>query len=145
MLPKRTRAFPVGAKRSVPSAFICGDFKKALTTVVLPVPAGPASTERRLLQLKEYKEIDDYLRKILKGRASKDVKSPLKEDWNTIVKASIDGYNEANERCRNAVADQVKALEMFCSKRLSLLAGPAGTGKTTVVKETLTRQKLRNS
>ena len=50
MLPKRTRAFPVGAKRSVPSAFICGDFKKALTTVVLPVPAGPASTERRLLQ-----------------------------------------------------------------------------------------------
>lgn len=99
--------------------------------------------DRCALQLKEYKEIDDYLRKIFKGRASKDVKSPLKEDWNTIVKASIDGYNEANERCRNAVADQVKALEMFCSKRLSVLAGPAGTGKTTVVKAFLKLPQIK--
>lgn len=99
--------------------------------------------DRCALQLKEYKEIDDYLRKIFKGRASKDVKSPLKEDWNTIVKASIDGYNEANERCRNAVADQVKALEMFCSKRLSVLAGPAGTGKTTVVKAFLKSPQIK--
>lgn len=93
--------------------------------------------------MKEYKEIDDYLRKIFKGRASKDVKSPVKEDWNTIVKASIDDYNEANERCRNAVADQVKALEMFCSKRLSVLAGPAGTGKTTVVKAFLKSPQIK--
>ena len=99
--------------------------------------------DRCALQLKEYKEIDDYLRKIFKGRASKDVKSPVKEDWNTIVKASIDDYNEANERCRNAVADQVKALEMFCSKRLSVLAGPAGTGKTTVVKAFLKSPQIK--
>lgn len=99
--------------------------------------------DRCALQLKEYKEIDDYLRKIFKGRASKDVKSPVKEDWNTIVKASIDDYNEANERCRNAVADQVKALEMFCSKRLSVLAGPAGAGKTTVVKAFLKSPQIK--
>ena len=41
------------------------------------------------------------------------------------------------------MADQVKALEMFCSKRLSVLAGPAGTGKTTVVKAFLKSPQIK--
>ena len=40
--------------------------------------------DRCALQLKEYKEIDDYLRKIFKGRASKDVKSPGKGIGNVL-------------------------------------------------------------
>lgn len=96
------------------------------------------------VQLKKYADIDAYLRKILYARARKDVKTPLAEDWDAIVKKSIGGCDAMNERSRNAMEDQVNALKMFGTKRLSVLAGPAGTGKTTVVKAFLNSSQINN-
>jgi hypothetical protein len=96
------------------------------------------------IQLKEYAEIDKYLRKIFLARAGKTVKTPLTEDWDSLVKNSIESYDEHNERSRSAVEDQIKALKMFSTKRLSVLAGPAGTGKTTVVKAFLSSSQIKS-
>ncbi len=96
------------------------------------------------LQLKGYFEIEKFLRSKFKARAAKSVKNPIKENWESIVKSSINGFDENNPRSVAAVKDQIKALEMFCDKRLSVLTGPAGTGKTTVVKAFLDSSQIRN-
>ena len=94
------------------------------------------------IQLKEYTKIERYLEKIFKARAAKPVRLPLTEDWESLAKQSIPKYDEANSRSRKAAEDQIKALKMFGEKRLSLLSGPAGTGKTAVVQVFLKSQQI---
>ena len=96
------------------------------------------------IQLKEYTTIEQYLAKVFKARASKTVRQPITEDWESIVKGSVTGYDNTNSRSRRAAEDQICALKMFSKKRLSLLSGPAGTGKTTVVKAFLSSKQILN-
>ena len=95
------------------------------------------------IQLKYYSNAEDFLRKKFKARASKSVKVPLNEDWDSLVINSIEGYDAKNERSRSAVEDQIRALKMFSDKRLSVLTGPAGTGKTTVVQAFLSSKQIK--
>lgn len=99
--------------------------------------------EPRAIQLKKYFEYESYLRKRFVQRAKKDVKVELIEDWDNLVK-DVDGYDPTNERSRSAADDQIRALKMFSKKRLSVLTGPAGTGKTTVVKAFLSSKQIEN-
>lgn len=99
--------------------------------------------EPHALQLREYFEYEDFLRKRFTLRARKNVKTELHEDWENLVKG-VDGYNSSNERSRSAAEDQIRALKMFSQKRLSVLTGPAGTGKTTVVKAFLSSKQIEN-
>ena len=94
------------------------------------------------IQLREYYDIERYLAKIFAARAAKSVRNPIKEDWESLVKGAIDNYDETNARSRQAANDQIRALHMFSEKRLSLLSGPAGTGKTTVVKAFLKSKQI---
>lgn len=96
------------------------------------------------IQLKEFFTIEKFLRNKFKARAAKSVRTPINEDWEGIVKSSIKGFDESNPRSVAAVKDQIKALRMFCEKKLSVLSGPAGTGKTTVVQAFLSSQQIRN-
>ena len=100
--------------------------------------------EETAIQLKEYTTIEQYLAKVFRARASKSVRQPIKEDWESIVKGSVTGYDNKNGRSRKAAEDQICALKMFSEKRLSLLSGPAGTGKTTVVKAFLSSRQILN-
>lgn len=93
------------------------------------------------IQLREFTDMERWLQKRLSARAAKDVKEPLSEDWALLVKNSI-AYDASNPQSVMAVKDQTKALEIISSRRLSVLTGPAGTGKTTVVKAFLSSREV---
>ena len=88
------------------------------------------------LQLVELKRREDKLRSILSKRASRLLPS-LKEDWPNLVAAAVgEGgaqADDADERRRQATLEQAAALESVTTRKLSVLVGRAGTGKTTVL------------
>lgn len=88
------------------------------------------------LQLKKYDEIEAYFRKVLIARAKKEL-YPVNEDWEKLIKTAITNngitFEESNPKHAAALSDQVTALQRLTGRKLSVLHGPAGTGKTTVL------------
>ena len=117
------------------------NFLQSLKSFLLEKLEFIESDDSHAIQLKEYYEYENYLRKRFTLRAKKDVKVELQEDWDSLVKG-VGFYNQNNERSRSAAEDQIRALKMFSKKRLSVLTGPAGTGKTTVVKAFLSSKQI---
>lgn len=88
------------------------------------------------LQLVELANREETLTKILKARCGKEI-APPKADWKKlIIKAVEESGQKVNlfsPRHKAALEEQAKALEAICSRRLSVLTGNAGTGKTSVI------------
>lgn len=95
------------------------------------------------IQLDDYCYMEAFLRDIFKARAQKSVKIPLNEDWSSKVK-SVPGYDPNDNRSVRAAETQIRALKMFGEKRLCVLTGAAGTGKTSVVEAFLNSEQIRN-
>ena len=93
------------------------------------------------LQLKEYYQMEEKLRSILSKRAAKGVKKKIDEDWEAIAKRDKN-YDPGNERSVSATQQQIEALQKMAAKRLSVLTGGAGTGKTTVVRSFLSSENI---
>lgn len=94
------------------------------------------------LQLNYYYDVECFLRKKFSKRAKAVVKRPVSDDWETLVKG-INGYDENNERSKRAAEDQIKALRMFSERKLCVLTGSAGTGKTSVVKSFIASEQIK--
>lgn len=94
------------------------------------------SEEFDALQLKKYEEIESFFRKIIIARTQREL-NPLDEDWATLIKKTINDngitYDDTNIKHTAALQDQVNALLRITGRKLSVLHGPAGTGKTTVM------------
>lgn len=88
------------------------------------------------LQLTDLYKHEERLRKILRSRAGKELAS-LSDDWpNLLVSAIRDAggqVNESNPRHQAALQEQAEALERITTRKLSVLTGRAGTGKTSVL------------
>ncbi|MDE2822640.1 MAG: ATP-dependent RecD-like DNA helicase [Chloroflexota bacterium] len=88
------------------------------------------------LQLAELKGREERLRSILSKRAGKPC-TPIKGDWKDLLESAIadagGSYDSGNERHTQAIAEQADALDRLVSRRLSVLVGRAGTGKTSVM------------
>jgi len=88
------------------------------------------------LQLSEVKLREEKLAKILRARCAKEIEPP-KADWKKLIIEAIEANGQkidlANSRHSRALAEQAEALAAICSRRLSVLTGGAGTGKTSVV------------
>jgi ATP-dependent exoDNAse (exonuclease V) alpha subunit len=88
------------------------------------------------LQLTELADREQALAKILKARAGKSLPS-LEEDWESLIKAAVEAagrtVDPARERHAEALREQRDALERVTTRKLSVLVGTAGTGKTSVV------------
>lgn len=88
------------------------------------------------LQLIEFKQREEKLAKILRARCARDI-SPPKVDWKKLIVAAVEASGQkvdaASARHKAALEEQAKALEVVCSRRLSVLTGNAGTGKTSVI------------
>ena len=94
------------------------------------------------LQLNYYYDVECFLRKKFSKRAKAIVKCPVSDNWETLIKG-INGYDENNERSKRAAEDQIKALQMFSQKKLCVLTGSAGTGKTSVVKSFIASEQIK--
>ncbi|MBQ1026513.1 AAA family ATPase [Micromonospora sp. C95] len=112
---------------------------------LVDLPTGDPTAPMRCLQLADLTERGRFLTKKLSVRAERILPS-LNEDWQTLLRQAItDGggeVDENNERHRTALAEQAVALEQITTRKLSVLVGPAGTGKTSVVGALLASAKL---
>ena len=88
------------------------------------------------IQLSDIKIREEKLAKILRARCDRKIEPP-KADWKKLIALAIEANGQKidlkNTRHKAALEEQAKALEKICSRRLSVLTGGAGTGKTSVV------------
>ncbi|MBX7136064.1 MAG: ATP-dependent RecD-like DNA helicase, partial [Fimbriimonadaceae bacterium] len=97
------------------------------------------------VQLSELKQREERLGKLLSARAGKPLPA-LGEDWQKLLISAIQEGGAAvdikNPRHADALSEQAKALERLTTRKLSVLVGRAGTGKTTVLGALLKSAKL---
>lgn len=107
----------------------------------------PEGQSLAAIQLKELKDCEEYLRKIMDARAFKALPS-LTVGWSELIKAAIKESNgkfdASNPRHAQALQEQAEALEKITTRKLSVLVGKAGTGKTSVMGGLLRCEKLKN-
>jgi len=111
---------------------------------LVDVPVGGA-VSTAALQLSELKGHEDRLRAVLGKRAGKPAPS-MKADWSerlvTAISHAGGTFDESNELHRQAIQEQAVALERLLSRRLSVLVGRAGTGKTSVMGALMLSEEL---
>lgn len=128
-----------------------GANRSALAGVVelIEIPATEGAPTAAL-QLNELKGREDRLRSVLGKRAGKQA-APIEADWEQLLVTAISEaggkFDKGNEIHRQAIEEQAVALNRLLSRRLSVLVGRAGTGKTSVMgalmlSEALTRDGI---
>lgn len=133
----------------IPPDWVAGNHA-ALSPEIDPVTAkrpGEDDTDVELpcLQLRELAERGAFLARRLDQRAGRSL-STLGEDWDGQLRAAIaktgGTIDEGNSRHIAALAEQARALETISTRKLSVLVGRAGTGKTTVLGALLQARRL---
>ena len=104
---------------------------------LVDVPSsGPQTQSISALQLTELSAREKRLRSILSKRAGKPC-IPIERDWKQFLETAIANaggkYEPDNDRHTQAIEEQAVALNRLLSRRLSVLVGRAGTGKTSVM------------
>ena len=114
--------------------------------VVEILPKVPDGQSLVAIQLKELKDCEEYLRKVLDARAAKSLTS-LSAHWSELIKTAIQEangiFNKDNQRHLLALQEQTEALEKVTTRKLSVLVGKAGTGKTSALGGLLRCEKLK--
>lgn len=97
---------------------------------------GAGTTPIAALQLMELKGREDRLRSVLGKRAGKPA-AAIAVEWEKLLVTAISEaggkFGKKNERHRQAIEEQAVAIQRLVSRRLSVLVGRAGTGKTSVM------------
>lgn len=108
-------------------------FAGVLELIDIPAADGAPTAA---LQLTEMKGREDRLRSVLGKRAAKAA-APIMADWRELLVTAISEaggkFDKANAIHQQAIEEQAAALERLLSRRLSVLVGRAGTGKTSVM------------
>lgn len=81
------------------------------------------------------------MRSLLSKRAARAIPS-LGEDWEALLRPGLRQHDDSKERDRAALAEKVTALERITTRKVSVLVGRAGTGKTTVLGALLRSPKI---
>jgi hypothetical protein len=110
----------------------------------LSVPAGRGGETVTALQLTRTQSIENGLRKVLLARCS--AAAPvIQENWSGLLAAAIGKKADPkNPRSKQALAEQASALQTLVSRKLTMLTGRAGTGKTSVVGALFQSTKLKS-
>lgn len=123
-LVEAIRAFAVKPECAVTGDILCAQLP-TMAPEIVPAPLD----EDQGLQLDRYKVIGDLVRKEL--RRVDGTRHVVVIDWN---QALLDKLNEpVDEEDEWAHVEKAAALKELAEARLSVLAGPAGAGKTTVL------------
>jgi hypothetical protein len=95
-------------------------------------------------QLKRLAEAGAYIRELV----SKRIKSnplDIEADWSTILDSVLDpeGRNPpVTDKDQKAREEKVAALKILANRRFSVLIGPAGTGKTTLLSALVRQEEI---
>lgn len=119
---------------SIPKGFI--DANKVFISKKVNYLDGP--NKEIALQYIEFTKKESFVSKKFEARSKTKTKNEIKENWENIIKSVVENYNEA------AIKDQAHALDVMANYKLSVLTGPAGTGKTKVVEAFLKSSDIRN-
>jgi len=109
-----------------------------LTQDILDASEDPFITEiikvmmegKSAFQLKRYQQIRELLVREVKGRL-KGVRHKLPQDWSMLLEQKFGSTTDEEER--RAREEKALALKELAEARFSVLVGPAGAGKTTVL------------
>jgi len=93
------------------------------------------------IQLHDLGGREERLRSLLLKRARRAIPAP-NENWEALLRGRLQQHDDSRERDRAALAEKTTALERLTTRRLSVLVGRAGTGKTTVLGTLLSSPKI---
>jgi ATP-dependent exoDNAse (exonuclease V) alpha subunit len=100
----------------------------------LDLPSDPVDLPA--LQLVELADRERELAKILKARVGRQLPS-VEAAWDELIQQAVQAAGQAvdlgQQRHVDALAEQRDALERITTRKLSVLVGRAGTGKTSVI------------
>lgn len=98
------------------------------------------------LQLADLKEREKRLRRILLKRSARPLKA-ITADWRSLLISAIEAsggtFDDSNPDHSGALDEQTEALERLTARRLTVLVGRAGTGKTSVLGAFLLCEQLK--
>lgn len=99
----------------------------------LVVPVGRSEENMAALQLSRTQSVEIGLRKIMTARCLAAA-PPIQENWQALLIAAIGKKADLkNDRSKKALTEQTIALEAIVRRKMSILTGRAGSGKTSVV------------
>ncbi|WP_417326909.1 ATP-dependent DNA helicase [Halarcobacter sp.] len=94
--------------------------------------------EKYYFKLKRFEDIKKKIQKFVKGRTRRKIDFNLNSTWDEVfnyefgfIQESAPGWYQ--KRDKEARREKAKALDILSENRVSVLIGPAGTGKTTLL------------
>ena len=130
-----TRAVPIDAT----AAKLCKDDFSDEIAVFDAVGVGGLA-----LQLKRYADYGSIIRRAVADRVTGKI-APAKVDWSDKLAKAFGPLRKGDNEEEKARSEKASALEVLANSRLSVLIGPAGTGKTTVLRQLLEEKKIVGS
>ena len=124
-LEEKIRRYPVH-----PECPVTSDILNASVDDMAPEVVKIESEGEMALQLERYHTIGEIVRKNVRGRI-KGKRHIVNQDWTKHVAEKFGPWTD-DEECR-AQEEKAKSLAELAESRFSLLAGSAGTGKTSVL------------
>lgn len=113
-----------------PTCPVTGDILAANVASMTPEVAKTQMDGKLALQLERYKTIGDLVRKQVEGRIG-GKRHPISHNWSQLLEKKFGPCTDEEER--RARKEKAAALKEIAEARFSVLAGPAGAGKTTVL------------
>ncbi len=89
-------------------------------------------------KLKRFDYIKQKIRNFIQKRTKRLINPPISMDWIEIIDSQFGAIDENNpewyqHRDKKARQEKANALDVLSNSRISILIGPAGTGKTTLL------------
>ncbi len=122
-----------------PECPVTVDILTAGVNEMTPEVVAVQTSEDLALQLDRYWSIGELVRKQVLGRVSGQ-RHTLVYDWNNLVNKKWGAVDDEEEQL--ARDEKAEALKELAESRFSVLAGPAGTGKTSVLGILSTQQEI---
>lgn len=130
-----TRAVPLDAT----AAKLCkNEFSDEIAVFDSPGIGGLA------LQLKRYSDYGSIIRRAVSDRVTGMV-AASEIDWSDKLARAFGPVGQDDKEEEKARIEKARALDVLANNRLSVLIGPAGTGKTTVLRQLLEQKKIVGS
>lgn len=141
LLPRAQVAEAITSRPIRPACQVTGDILSAALPLMRPHVQPAQVNDEEGFQLDRYRTIAELVQKQVKGR-TQGTRHRVEADWAALLNDKFGGKPDAEE-CR-ARQEKAAALKELAEARLSVLVGPAGAGKTTVLGVLCDRPEIRD-